>query len=280
LYHSTFGATADGILKPELIAQAIWVAAPILPGTSEKKEAEWLHRLLKLSGAEWHEFIALHQANLREETKLNVDLLFDINVARQNIIDRIQATKFFSPSYMHVDGTSFAAPIVSSIIAQLLQHHPQLTPKEVRTLLFETAQRLFNFEASRQGFGMVNPRKAITQLMKSEQHPSILRSPTINSAKGIIEFYIRHPGAYQISLVGDFNNWTRDVLFLIPGKGGIWKIELPMLPEGTYRYKFLVDEHHWLEDVSNPLREPDNYNGFNSVLHVRHEERQSALAVL
>ncbi|HMX30364.1 MAG TPA: S8 family serine peptidase, partial [Blastocatellia bacterium] len=32
-YCSSFGPTLDGLLKPEIIAPAIWVAAPILPGT-------------------------------------------------------------------------------------------------------------------------------------------------------------------------------------------------------------------------------------------------------
>src|ERR1041385_3667954 len=32
LYHSNFGATADGTIKPEIVAPAMWVAAPILPG--------------------------------------------------------------------------------------------------------------------------------------------------------------------------------------------------------------------------------------------------------
>ncbi len=31
LYCSSFGVTADGLVKPEIIAPAMWVAAPILP---------------------------------------------------------------------------------------------------------------------------------------------------------------------------------------------------------------------------------------------------------
>src|SRR6185369_17022854 len=33
LYHSNFGATIDGLVKPEIIAPAMNIAAPILPGT-------------------------------------------------------------------------------------------------------------------------------------------------------------------------------------------------------------------------------------------------------
>src|SRR5438105_15719091 len=40
LYHSNFGPTADGTVKPEIIAPAIWIAAPILPGTELYEKAE------------------------------------------------------------------------------------------------------------------------------------------------------------------------------------------------------------------------------------------------
>ena len=52
LYHSTFGKTIDELMKPELVAHAIWIAAPILPGTKEQQESEILHRLLQLPNNE------------------------------------------------------------------------------------------------------------------------------------------------------------------------------------------------------------------------------------
>ncbi|HET9786215.1 MAG TPA: S8 family serine peptidase, partial [Pyrinomonadaceae bacterium] len=45
LYHSNFGVTADGTVKPEIIAPAMWIAAPILPGTKSYERAEALSRL-------------------------------------------------------------------------------------------------------------------------------------------------------------------------------------------------------------------------------------------
>src|ERR1041384_5453347 len=45
LYQSNFGVTADGTVKPEIIAPAMWVAAPILPGTRSYERAEALSRL-------------------------------------------------------------------------------------------------------------------------------------------------------------------------------------------------------------------------------------------
>ena len=93
-------------------------------------------------------------------------------------------------------------------------------------------------------------------------------SPYINRQKNIIEFYMEHDFARQISLAGSFNYWAQDVLLMEPGKNGIWKIEIPMLPQGTYRYKFFIDDKMWVEDVGNSLREPDGFNGWNSLLIV------------
>ena len=52
LYHSSFGKTIDELMKPELVAHAIWIAAPILPGSKEQEESEILHRLLQLPDTE------------------------------------------------------------------------------------------------------------------------------------------------------------------------------------------------------------------------------------
>src|SRR5205823_2558023 len=45
LYHSSFGVAAGGNVKPELIAPAMWIAAPILPNTRVYQRAEALSRL-------------------------------------------------------------------------------------------------------------------------------------------------------------------------------------------------------------------------------------------
>jgi 1,4-alpha-glucan branching enzyme len=93
-------------------------------------------------------------------------------------------------------------------------------------------------------------------------------SPHINKHKKTIEFFIQNEVASQVSLSGSFNHWAQDVLLMKPAKGGLWKIEIPMLPKGKYQYKFFVDDKMWMEDVDNPLREPDGCIGFNSILTV------------
>src|ERR671921_738368 len=101
-------------------------------------------------------------------------------------------------------------------------------------------------------------------------------SPHIDSQKKTIEFFLHKEyashvslaGASQVSLAGSFNNWAQDVLLMKPDEDGLWKIEIPMLPEGRYCYKFFVDDKLWVEDIDNPNREPDGLTGFNSILYI------------
>lgn len=264
LYHSAYGQTTDGLMKPELLAPAIWIAAPILPGTGSEKEAGILYQLLQCSDEQLKDQLQENHTH----TGLDESVLKYDNPAfiRKAIVQRVQTCKFISPFYMHVDGTSFAAPIVSSVIAQMLEANPQLTPASIREILFSTAKRIEGLPAVRQGFGQVRPRKSVFTILKKEVIMKTHTSPYINRRKKSIEFYVQHDCASQISLAGSFNHWAQDVLLMQPGKNGVWKIEIPMLSAGKYTYKFFVDDRMWLEDVDNPYREPDGFSGFNSIL--------------
>jgi serine protease AprX len=267
LYHSSYGVTVDGLMKPELLANAIWIAAPILPGTKEQREAEILHSLIKMDDTALLDCAETRQAlSLQTSMKVASSQSNDVTFIREAIVRRIQTCKYISPHYMHVDGTSFAAPIVCSLIAQMLEANPQLTPAAIREVLFSTAKRIDNMPAERQGFGVIRPRKALLKVLKREAIMKPNASPFINATKNSIEFYMQSDCASQISLAGSFNHWAQDVLLLEPGRNGLWKIEIPMLPSGRYKYKFFVDDKMWVEDVDNPYREPDGFTGFNSLL--------------
>ncbi|HLY69809.1 MAG TPA: hypothetical protein VKR53_08765 [Puia sp.] len=93
-------------------------------------------------------------------------------------------------------------------------------------------------------------------------------SPCIHKKRKTIEFNIRLSAASHITLSGSFNHWAKDEFEMKPNKNGVWKIEIPMPPHGKYYYKFCIDEKMWMEDIENPLREPDGVTGWNSVLTV------------
>jgi chromosome partitioning protein len=82
--------------------------------------------------------------------------------------------------------------------------------------------------------------------------------------KGVV-FVFKAPGARQVQLAGDFNDW-------VPDKGvetrvapdGTWEMVTRLGP-GVYQYRYLVDGH-WLPDPGNPRRVEGPAGGVNSVL--------------
>ena len=158
MYRSSYGPTIDGLQKPEMIAPGIWIAAPILPGTPTAEQAVLLSKLESASDSDLREIIKQHggvDPDLDHATELAPYLL------RQVVWIKIRDNNVISGHYKHVDGTSFAAPIVSSIAAQMLEAAPRLKPYEIKLALIKTAVRLDHVEVDRQGWGMVNPRAAI-----------------------------------------------------------------------------------------------------------------------
>ena len=132
----------------------------------------------------------------------------------------------------------------------------------------KTATRTPQLPVERHRFGNVRPIKAILNILKKGVKMKVHDSPFINKRKKTIEFYIQNECAQQISLAGSFNHWAQDVLLMQCDKDGVWKITIPMLPQGKYYYKFFIDDRMWVEDVDNPHRVPDGRNGWNSVLMV------------
>lgn len=264
-YHSPYGITNDGLLKPELIAHAIWIAAPILPGTNEKAEAERLYGLLELPEEKLKDAIngdPVLQSVLSDITKA------DNSGIRRAVIDCIQSRKYISPAYMHVDGTSFAAPLVSAVVAQLLSVAPHLSPGEVRNLLYKTARRISSVSAARQGYGVVQPRSVMQEITSSSVDGAGMPNPAVNRELQQISFSFNSTHAASVALAGSFNGWNPAELFFQSAEAGQWRLTLPILPPGKYLYKFVVNTHNWVEDFQNPQREPDGYHGFNNIFYI------------
>jgi serine protease AprX len=158
MYRSSYGPTIDGLQKPELLAPGIWVAAPILPSTPTAEEAELYSQLYGLSNEELRAAIGKHPGidkDLDEARSLRIPLL------RQLITIKLREGNVISGHYKYVDGTSFAAPIVSSIIACMLEANPRLTPLRLKRILIDTAERVPEVEVDRQGWGVVSARRAV-----------------------------------------------------------------------------------------------------------------------
>jgi serine protease AprX len=160
MYHSSFGPTIDGLQKPEVIAPGIWVAAPILPGTPTAGQAALLSRLAAAADAELARIL---EANPGVDADLDAARSLDPPLLRQLIEAKIRDHNVISGAYKHVDGTSFSAPIVASLAAQILEAAPRLAPREVKSLIIGTARRLPQVEVERQGWGVVDARRAVEE---------------------------------------------------------------------------------------------------------------------
>ncbi len=76
---------------------------------------------------------------------------------------KLRDNNVISGAYKHVDGTSFAAPIVASIAAQMFEANPRLTPQQAKVMLMRTARRLPHVDPDRQGAGVVDARAAVEE---------------------------------------------------------------------------------------------------------------------
>ena len=158
MYRSSYGPTVDGLQKPEVIASSIWIPAPILPNTPTAQQAELLELLDKSDDSELHEIIS-DNSGIDPELDAAVDR--PVHSIRQIITLKIHRENVITRSYKYVDGTSFAAPIVSSVAAQMLEANPRLTPSDIKRILITTAERLPHYEVDRQGWGVIDPRRAV-----------------------------------------------------------------------------------------------------------------------
>jgi len=157
-YRSSYGPTIDGLQKPEIITLADFLAAPILPGTPTAREAALLARL---DAAPDVELTGILAENRGVYAPLDAVEGRPAYLVRQVIAAGLRDGSVIDEHYKRVDGTSFAAPIVTSVVAQMLEANPSLTPGQVKRILLRTAERVTGIEVDRQGWGAIRPRAAV-----------------------------------------------------------------------------------------------------------------------
>ena len=160
LWHSNYGQTRGGVWKPELVAPSLWLAAPVLVGSGVDREAAALDLLLRTQPALLPRLLSdptlMRDVNVPKEIAA-----LPVQEARAMLRGRWQAEKLITPHYQHVDGTSFAAPIVSAVAAQMIQTNPTIRAAGLRDLLMRTARYLPEFAPDQQGHGVVDPYNAV-----------------------------------------------------------------------------------------------------------------------
>ena len=265
LYWSSYGRSINGVRKPDIIAPAIWLAAPMLPKTRVHNTALYLWRLSRASDAQLSKLVKSSYAQTRLGKKILGLPLPEVRIAIQ---EHMNEQKFIHPHYQHVDGTSMAAPIVSGVIAQMLEANPSLSAAQIKEILMATADPLNDAPAERQGAGAVNAGRSVAAALrvKGGLLQGIPISPHV--APNDPTFYYYDPNAREVMLVGSFNGWQTEGSEMVQIRPGLWEGDLNGSERGIHRYKFLIDRSRLINDPENPLRIEDGFGGFNSLITI------------
>jgi serine protease AprX len=235
LWHSNYGEATNEAPKPELVAPSLWVAAPILPGTTVAREAMELFE------------------RRRRGQPFNKQRLAEL--------------KLITPFYQHVEGTSFAAPLVSSAIACMLQANPKLTPLLIRQILTSTAEPVPGAPRARQGAGALAAGAAVARaLMEHHGGEAWEKSPSVKP-EGVV-FRFHDHDARLVEVCGSWNAWVPPGVKLLRDDNGLWHSPPIKMPRGAYIYKFVIDGKRWMDDPANPRKVHDGVGGMNSVVEV------------
>jgi serine protease AprX len=239
VWQSSYGFGSSDLPKPELVAPSIWVVAPILPDSKIAREA----------------------LDLFDQRGNRFGRISRIVNNSDRIEARIAELKLVTPNYQHVEGTSFAAPLVASVGA-----NPALTPSQVRELLLTAARPVPGASRQQQGAGALDAGQAVALAIRAPNGPLAHwpLSPWITD--GVINFILHEHNAKSVYILGSWDGWRAPGLRALKVRPGVWQASQGPLAPGRYAYKYLIDEIRWLDDPSNPQKRPDNFGGFNSIL--------------
>ncbi len=236
LWHSNFGLGSDGRAKPELVAPSIWIVAPIIPHSTLAQEAR---------------------------------LLFERRAMGDVTVEpRIAELRLVTPHYQHVEGTSFASPIVCGVVACMREAHTTLVASATCALLQRACHTVAGASRDRQGAGAIDAGHAIAAVLAvaAEATEGAVRSPQTDEHPPSV--WLRDFRAFSVRLVGSWDQWEQPGTSAIRVSPGMWRVSTGPLQPGIYFYKLVLDDTRWIADPSNPERTSDGFGGWNSVLHV------------
>jgi serine protease AprX len=160
-YPNSYGTSYDGTIKPDVTTAARWIVSPILPGSSVEREARWLAPMLDLPVQD-----DTVQSLIRDgyrDLKISRKVALNLTPALHNLLqDRLNEHKLVDAHHQHVDGTSVSSAIAASIVAQMLEANPRLTPTDIKTILTGTAKLLPGVPREQQGAGVIDASAAVT----------------------------------------------------------------------------------------------------------------------
>lgn len=115
-------------------------------------------------------------------------------------------------SYMYLNGTSMAAPIVSGTVALMLQANPALAPSHVKAILMYSATTLPGFSVYDQGAGEVNAEGAVRMAVALKKAP-------LKEGPGKVLLAPNKMPAPSSALAGQSVPWSKGTILIMKNSG-------------------------------------------------------------
>ncbi|MGH8998389.1 MAG: isoamylase early set domain-containing protein [Acidimicrobiia bacterium] len=74
--------------------------------------------------------------------------------------------------------------------------------------------------------------------------------------------------AESVHLCGDFNEWSKDANPLVRRKDGRWSVTMTLPQGNSYRFRYLVDGQHWVNDDGADEYVDNEYGSDDSLVRV------------
>jgi 1,4-alpha-glucan branching enzyme len=150
----------------------------------------------------------------------------------------------------------------------MIEANPQLTPAAIKHILISTADRIPGAPVMRQGYGVLNARRAVEEAARERHTNEVCYFCPPRMDDGKLVFNYHDDRAETVSLAGDFNGWNPAHTSFVRLNTGAWRAEIEPPAPGRYHYKFIVNQTRWVDDPGNAMKAPDTYGGMNSVVYI------------
>jgi hypothetical protein len=91
----------------------------------------------------------------------------------------------------------------------------------------------------------------------------------------IVKFIYESREAHTVNLVGDFNNWDKDVIKMQKIENtNLWAAEV-VLNQGLYKYLFLIDGEKWKVDPISQITVKDGFGRESSLIVLLDESEEA-----
>lgn len=79
--------------------------------------------------------------------------------------------------------------------------------------------------------------------------------------------------AERIHVVGEFSDWEPTLFMEQAQPGGNWELNLDLATGRRYRFRYLIDGQHWLNDIFADDHLENPYGSYDSVIDLREPAR-------